>query len=1042
MYHNQSYDQYELNQQNNRVRVEDALSYLDQVKTQFHDEPSVYTQFLDIMKDFKSQQIDTPGVITRELDNDRDQALVLHTPAAQLAQIQSQQQPIVEGTSGAAVEEAEQTDFEEQASEGRHQEEIDDEPSTEAGDNQFDLALDYVNKIKRRFANNPTVYKKFLDILHGYQSAVIDPSQRGMADAYIMDAVAEIFADDPDLLEEFKYFLPECQGLNANSAMNRGEYANQLECFNYEDEGDEEEGMEEDSEDQEDEEEERETDQEGKKPEEGKKKRKRRTAHEDEQGPLFNAKRRWKKEQHFGEVIAKMSIKELSLYERMKAQLDPQELNVVLRLMNLYSNGIATSNEFLKMLRPVLKGRKELMNEIRELLGENEEPEEKRPTAAEAEQAQQIDYATCRLLGVSYRKIADDAGSLPLCSGRTKLCNEVLNDTWASFPSWASEDSSSVSSKKTAYEEFLYRTEDERFELDILIEINKYAIEALEKVRRMVSTMSAVEQASFKLDDKLGASSGILMTKALKRVFGEQLPKYVEMLRKKPAACVDRVVDRLKEKENEWRDMQCYMNKVWREQNEKNYIRSLDHQTTSLRNSDAKWLKTKTLLHHVETLFDERQQKSIDGQCEDVGPHLILKYPEDRSILDDASDLIIHYIKRQANIQKDEKRIVKRIMRKYVRDWFGVREEPMSDDEEETPNEWTNHTVDLKPGTSGYRLIYGGNNLFLFFRLHQFICERLGRIKAKHAVMIREYKPPVRDPTSLYQEVLNEIKNLLDSSIELSQFEDNIRMKFPVDGYVVFTMDKLIALIAKSLVSLANDADCFETLKQYDKFRMEKPPSVYDRSDRKNTIEAEYKQVSETKLNCKNCFLVYVINEEKPIVTVELVDTETEIDDPPSTNAVDKDKGSEMTEETSGEQLGESDEAVKDEKEDSKNDAKKETGTKRPATKCFLKRNVRLRKTKGFSQDDFATFDCKYQIASGKAKMIGGTVEGLIKKRKIDKTKRLELQKAAFLRRHERAKLLRREKGKCALLSENSTASRFKHPNFPWLSYLVYTRKT
>ena len=51
------------------------------------------------------------------------------------------------------------------------------------------------------------------------------------------------------------------------------------------------------------------------------------------------------------------------------------------------------------------------------------------------------------------------------------------------------------------------------------------------------------------------------MTKALKRVFGEQLPKYVEMLRKKPAACVDRVVDRLKEKENEWRDMQCYMNK-------------------------------------------------------------------------------------------------------------------------------------------------------------------------------------------------------------------------------------------------------------------------------------------------------------------------------------------------------------------------------------------------------------------------------------------------------------------------------------------------
>jgi histone deacetylase complex regulatory component SIN3 len=33
----------------------DALSYLDQVKVQFADQPDVYNRFLDIMKDFKSQ---------------------------------------------------------------------------------------------------------------------------------------------------------------------------------------------------------------------------------------------------------------------------------------------------------------------------------------------------------------------------------------------------------------------------------------------------------------------------------------------------------------------------------------------------------------------------------------------------------------------------------------------------------------------------------------------------------------------------------------------------------------------------------------------------------------------------------------------------------------------------------------------------------------------------------------------------------------------------------------------------------------------------
>ena len=47
------------------LKVEDALSYLDEVKAQFEHQPHVYNQFLDIMKDFKAMVIDTPGVIQR-----------------------------------------------------------------------------------------------------------------------------------------------------------------------------------------------------------------------------------------------------------------------------------------------------------------------------------------------------------------------------------------------------------------------------------------------------------------------------------------------------------------------------------------------------------------------------------------------------------------------------------------------------------------------------------------------------------------------------------------------------------------------------------------------------------------------------------------------------------------------------------------------------------------------------------------------------------------------------------------------------------------
>ena len=45
------------------VRTEPRCSA--QVKAEFGDEPEIYNEFLEIMKSFKSQQIDTPGVIRR-----------------------------------------------------------------------------------------------------------------------------------------------------------------------------------------------------------------------------------------------------------------------------------------------------------------------------------------------------------------------------------------------------------------------------------------------------------------------------------------------------------------------------------------------------------------------------------------------------------------------------------------------------------------------------------------------------------------------------------------------------------------------------------------------------------------------------------------------------------------------------------------------------------------------------------------------------------------------------------------------------------------
>ena len=48
-----------------KFKIEDALSYLDQVKYKLRNQLQVYNNFLEIMKGLRSQTIDTPGVIAR-----------------------------------------------------------------------------------------------------------------------------------------------------------------------------------------------------------------------------------------------------------------------------------------------------------------------------------------------------------------------------------------------------------------------------------------------------------------------------------------------------------------------------------------------------------------------------------------------------------------------------------------------------------------------------------------------------------------------------------------------------------------------------------------------------------------------------------------------------------------------------------------------------------------------------------------------------------------------------------------------------------------
>ena len=249
------------------LNVKDALSYLEQVKFQFNSRPDVYNQFLDIMKDFKSQAIDTPGVIERvstlfkgfptliqgfntflpqgyriDCTDNPDDPIRVTTPMGtttlqdvasgnnvemnqMMQQQQQQQQPEIHNHPGEyhQSEELQQQQMHQQGPppitqysqanqmyQQQQQQNVINNPAqvveppqaNKPADVEFSQAISYVNKIKNRFSDQPDIYKNFLEILQTYQR-----DQKPINEVYAQ--VTVLFQNAPDLLDDFKKFLPD-----------------------------------------------------------------------------------------------------------------------------------------------------------------------------------------------------------------------------------------------------------------------------------------------------------------------------------------------------------------------------------------------------------------------------------------------------------------------------------------------------------------------------------------------------------------------------------------------------------------------------------------------------------------------------------------------------------------------------------------------------------------------------------------------------------------------------------------------------------------
>ncbi|KAJ7308319.1 hypothetical protein JRQ81_008853 [Phrynocephalus forsythii] len=925
-------------------QVEDALSYLDQVKIRFGSDPATYNGFLEIMKEFKSQSIDTPGVIRRvsqlfhehpdliigfnaflplgyRIEIPKNGKLSIHSPLAGQVSLDPPQSP--RSGSSLMLHYCQDNAY----NHGDCPEDFRQQPPLpppppppsskddklpvplESDSVEFNNAISYVNKIKTRFLHHPEIYRSFLEILHTYQKEQLGTKGRpfrGMSEEEVFTEVANLFRGQEDLLSEFGQFLPEAKrslftgnGPCDASSVPKLDHDKHLEHS---------------------------------------KKRSRTLLLRPGAGP---SKKKMKLQGTRDLSVATVgrygTLQEFSFFDKVRRVLKSQEVyENFLRCIALFNQELVSGSELLQLVTPFLGKFPELFAQFKSFLGVKElsfvSPMSDRSGDG---MGREIDYTSCKRIGSSYRALPKTYQQ-PKCSGRTAVCKEVLNDTWVSFPSW-SEDSTFVSSKKTPYEEQLHRCEDERFELDVVLETNLATIRVLESVQKKLGRMSPEDQEKFRLDDCLGGTSEVIQRRAIYRIYGDKAPEIIESLKKNPLPALPVVLKRLKAKEEEWREAQQGFNKIWREQYEKSYLKSLDHQAVNFKQNDTKALRSKSLLNEIESVYEQRSE----GRGATNEPHLLFVY-EDKQILDDAAALITYYVKRQPAIQKEDQATIRHIVQRFVPELFfsHLPEQPLP---EEPPSEEKGSPKahppldgrDLRRRSSVappagshptldnvYTLFFANNNWYFFLRLHHTLCSRLLKIYRQAQKQLLEYRTekerekllmtrfvegqlccqghpragsgsdaerdgsPLREVEleEYYPAFLDLVRNLLDGNIDPVQYEDTLREMFTIHAYIGFTMDKVVQNIARQqLHHLVSDDLCLKVVELHLAERKSGAAGGNLSSQCVRAAkETSYQWKAEHCMADENCFKVmFLQRKDQVIMTIELLDTEeTQTEDP------------------------------------------------------------------------------------------------------------------------------------------------------------------
>ncbi|XP_028796665.1 paired amphipathic helix protein Sin3-like 4, partial [Neltuma alba] len=749
-----------------KLTTNDALAYLKAVKEIFQDKREKYDDFLEVMKDFKAQRVDTVGVIARVKElfkGHRDLILGFNTFLPKGYEITLP---------------------------------LEDEQPVQKKPVEFEEAINFVNKIKSRFQGDDHVYKSFLDILNMYRK-----ENKSISEVY--QEVASLFHDHPDLLDEFTHFLPDTSGTasthyapsRSSMLRDRGSAVPRQMSVEKRERTVDSHGDHDLSVDRSDPDHDRvvikaekEQRRRAEKEKDLREERDRRDGERDDRNygpdssrdfnmPRFPPKRKSGRRiddtgaepLHQGgdsdenlsmrpmssacddkSSVKSMYSQEFAFCEKVKEKLRNHDVyQEFLKCLHIYSREIITRQELESLVGDLLGKYPDLMEGFNEFLSRCEKNDgflagvmnkksfwteeiASKPAKAEdkdrdrardhdrddrvkerdrelrerdksspfiskdvsgpkmypfsskdkyyAKPINELDLSNCEQCTPSYRLLPKNYPT-PTASQRTELGAELLNDHWVSVTS-GSEDYSFKHMRKNQYEESLFRCEDDRFELDMLLESVNVTTKRVEELLEKINNNIIKADSPIRIEEHLTA----LNRRCVERLYGDHALDVMEVLRKNAPLALPVILSRLKQKQEEWARCRADFNKVWAEIYAKNYHKSLDHRSFYFKQQDTKSLSTKALLAEIKEI-SEKKHKEDDvllaiaaGNRRPIIPNLEFEYP-DPDIHEDLYQLIKYSCGEVCTTEQLDK--VMKIWTTFLEPMLGVPSRPQGAEDTE-----------------------------------------------------------------------------------------------------------------------------------------------------------------------------------------------------------------------------------------------------------------------------------------------------------------------------------------------------------------------